>query len=54
MYCINECLGWSCSVSANSCKSESVKLSLEAIPKVTDGQNSSTGWTSACIKEQLK
>ncbi len=49
-YCINECLVRSCSVSINSCKSESVKL----LPEVTNGQNSCTGWASACIKDQLK
>ncbi len=37
-YCINQCLVWSCSVSINSCKSESVKLSPEATLKVTNGQ----------------
>jgi len=44
----------SCSVSISSCKSESVKLLLEAMPKETNGQNSCTGWASACIKDQLK
>jgi len=52
--CINECLVWSRSVSINNCKSESVKLLLEATLKVTNGQNSSTGWARACIKDQLK
>ncbi len=37
-YYINECLVWSCSVSINNCKSESVKLSPEATLKVTNGQ----------------
>ncbi len=40
-------LVWSCSVSINSCKSESVKLLQEAMPKVTDGQNSCNGWANA-------
>jgi len=52
----------SCSVSINSCKPEPVKLLLEAtlkttlkaMLKATNGQNSCTGWASACIKEQLK
>jgi len=38
----------------NNCKSEPVKLSQEVTPKVTNGQNSCTGWASACIKDQLK
>jgi len=42
--CIKECLVRPCSVFINSCKSESVKLLLEATPKVTNGQNSWTGW----------
>ncbi len=50
MYCINECLVWSCSVSVNSCKSESVKLLPEAMLKVASGQNSCTGWASTCTK----
>ena len=54
MYCINECLVRSCSVSVNGCKSKSVTLSLEATPQVTNSQNSCTGWASACIKDQLK
>jgi hypothetical protein len=54
LYCINECLVRSCSVSINSCKPESVKLLPEAMPKVTNGQNSCTGWASACIKHQEK
>jgi len=33
---------------------ESVKLLPEATPKVTKGQNSCTGWASACIKHQEK
>jgi len=49
-YCINIYLVQSCSVSINSCKSESVKLSREATLKVTNGQNSWTGWANACIK----
>jgi len=53
-YCINEYLVRSCSVSINSCKSEPVKLSLEATPKVTNSQNSCNGWASACTKDQLK
>jgi hypothetical protein len=53
-YCITECLGWSGSVSVNNCKPESVKLSLEAMPNVTNGQNSCTGWAITCIKDQLK
>ncbi len=53
-YCINECLVWSCSVSVNSCKSESVKLVPEATLKVSNSQNSCTGWASACTKHQLK
>jgi hypothetical protein len=44
----------SCSVSISSCKSESVKLLLEATPKETNGQNSCIVWASACIKDQLK
>ncbi len=44
----------SCSVSLNSCKSESVKLSPEATLKVTNGQNSCTGWAKACIRHQEK
>ncbi len=48
-YCINECLVWSCSVSVNNCKSESVKLLPEATLKVTNGQNSCTGWASAVL-----
>jgi hypothetical protein len=32
-YCIKESLVWSCSVTAYSCKSESVKQLLEATPK---------------------
>ncbi len=53
-YCINECLVWSCSVSVNSCKSESVKLLPKATLKVTNGQNSFIGWASARAKHQLK
>ncbi len=53
-YCVNICLVRTCSVSINSCKSESVKLSPEATLKVTNGQNSCTGWASACIKHQEK
>jgi len=53
-YCINVCLVRSCSVSINSCKSESVKLSREATLKVTNSQNSCTGWANACIKHQEK
>ena len=53
-YCINECLVWSCSVSVNSCKSESVKLLPETTLKVTNGQNSCTDWANACAKHQLK
>ena len=37
-YCINESLVRSCSVSINSCKSKSVKLSPETTLKVTNGQ----------------
>jgi len=47
-------LVWSRSVSINCCKSESVKLLPEATLKVTNGQNSSTGWASASIKHQEK
>ncbi len=53
-YCIKECLVWSCSVSINSCKSESVKLLPEATLKVTNGENSCTDWANACAKHQLK
>jgi len=38
----------------NKCKSESVKLLPEATLKVTNCQNSCSGWASACIKDQLK
>jgi len=54
LYCINVCLIRSCSVSINSCKSDSVKLLPEATLKVTNGQNSCTGWATACIKHQVK
>ncbi len=37
-----------------SCESEFVKLLLEVMPKMNNGQNSCTGWVSACIKDQLK
>ncbi len=53
-YCINECLVWSCSVSINTCKSESVKLSPEAMLKVTNGKNSCTDWENAYARHQLK
>jgi len=53
-YCINVCIVQSCSVSINSCKSESVKLLPEATLKVTNSQNSCTGWASACIKHEEK
>ena len=53
-YCINVSLVRSCSVSINSCKSESVKLSPEATLKVTNCQNSCTCWARAYIKDQLK
>ncbi len=54
LYCINVSLVRSCSVSINSCKSESVKLSQEATLKVTNGQNQ-LYWLGKCyVKHQEK
>ena len=53
-YCINVSLVRSCSVSINSCKSESVKLSQEAILKVTK-RSKQLYWLGKCyVKHQEK
>jgi hypothetical protein len=51
---MNVSFGLVLEVSRNNCKSESVQLLQEVMPKVTNGQNSCTGWASACIKGQQK
>ena len=54
LYCMNESLIWSCSVSINNCRSESVQLLQEATLRSDQWSNSSAGWSSTCIKDQLK